>query len=188
MCVFSWSLSPALSLSFGLLFMLCHRRQSHESEIEYNNLQYICDTAVYGSSDLTRQCIRNKEESCDILAHKKANQLHDIPFPLVLSLHQIMNKRLCVVKHCLSKNISWGVLWYFTKTGRITPLGAFPDAFSGHKMWEHLLTAPSTQHPAQYCLTSVIKWIPVCPTCQYAVHIFVAFATHKMSWLSTRAI
>jgi hypothetical protein len=57
-------------------------------------------------------------------------------------------------------------------------LGVFSDAFQGHKMRVHLLTAPSilviwpVTHPstngAQQCLTLVIKWVPVCPTGQDA--------------------
>jgi hypothetical protein len=56
---------------------------------------------------------------------------------------------------------------YFLQTGGITPLGVLSDAFPGHKMCEHLLTAPGIlaiwglTHPstiqAQHCLTSVIK-------------------------------
>jgi hypothetical protein len=55
----------------------------------------------------------------------------------------------------------------FTQTGGISPLGVFSDAFTGHKMRVHLLTAPGVLfiwaviHPrtirAQRCLTLVIS-------------------------------
>jgi hypothetical protein len=61
---------------------------------------------------------------------------------------------------------SRGVLRYFTQTGGMNPLCIFSDAFPGHKMRVHLLTAPgrlviwAVNHPtnrAQRCLTSVIN-------------------------------
>jgi hypothetical protein len=74
---------------------------------------------------------------------------------------------------------SWGVLRYFIQTGVIAPLSVFSDPFPGNKMPVHLLTAPrilfiwAVTHPstnrAQHCLTSVIKWLPVCLTWQDTV-------------------
>jgi hypothetical protein len=76
--------------------------------------------------------------------------------------------------------LSGGILRYFTLTGGITSLGVFSDAFPGHKMRVHLLPAPGilviwvVTHPSNIwphcCLTSVIKWVPVCQTWQDAVH------------------
>jgi hypothetical protein len=71
-----------------------------------------------------------------------------------------------------------GVLRYFTLTDGITTLGVFSNTFPDHKMRVHLLTAPgllviwAVTHPStnrsHRCLTSVIKWVPVCQTWQDA--------------------
>jgi hypothetical protein len=59
-------------------------------------------------------------------------------------------------------------------TGEITPFGVFSDAFPGHKMQVHVLTAPGilviceVTYPStnwdQRCLSLAIQWTPVCPT------------------------
>ena len=57
----------------------------------------------------------------------------------------------------------WGILRYFTQTGGITPLGVFSDAFPGHKMRVHLLTAPSVKpvwgSPIQVLTGPNVAWL-----------------------------
>jgi hypothetical protein len=78
---------------------------------------------------------------------------------------------------------------YFLQTGGITSLAVFSDPFPGQKMQVHLLTAPvilviwAFIHPstnrAQRCLSSVIKWVTVCPTWQVFQY---RFAPNRVSF------
>jgi hypothetical protein len=77
----------------------------------------------------------------------------------------------------------------------ITSLSVFFDAFPGHKMLVHLLTAPgilviwAVTHPstnrAQRCLTSEIKRVPVCPAWHNAVSFTKKILTLPMYPSST---